>query len=56
MEFASNRIDTFKLPVDRVAYLHEDLLQSPRERCCYLLPECSWLSMSLTEIVCVSDF
>lgn len=56
MEFASIRIDTFKLPVDHVAYLHKDSLQSPRECCCYLLPECSWLSMSLTEIVCVSDF
>lgn len=56
MEFASNRIGTLKLPVDRVAYLHEDSLQSPGEGCCYLLPECRWLSMSLTEIVCVSDF
>lgn len=41
MDSASNSIDTFKLPVDRVAYLHEDSLQSPGESCCYLLPECS---------------
>jgi len=41
MEFASNRTDTFKLPVDLVAYLHEDSLQSLREHCCYRPPECS---------------
>lgn len=31
MEFASNRIDTFKQPVERDACLHEDSVQSPRE-------------------------
>lgn len=41
MEFASNTRDTFKQPVHHVAYLHEELLQSPRESCCHLLPECS---------------